>query len=214
MLNNNTLVEYIRRANEKYFSFTRNYGVIEAMREVDRADFLPPDMRGYAYFDRPAGIGYGQTCSQPSMVAFMLAELSVKKGDTVLEIGSGSGYAAAIASKLCDMDGKIYACEIMPELVEQMRSNLGGAYANIEIIAKDGSNGFPELAPFDKIFLSAGVDTKSFDRDILLSQLRTPGILLYPEARGRLFKVSKREGGIEETTYGEVAFVPLRGANS
>jgi len=95
-----------------------------------------------------------------------------------------------------------------------MRSNVGDRFPNVEIIEGDGSAGFPKLAPFDRILLSAGVDSSNFDREILLSQLASPGILIYPEARGRLYKLIKNGKNIEERTYGYVSFVPLRGRNS
>ena len=215
MENNNSLVEHVRINIDNYFPHKRrNERVFCAMSGVDRENFLPFAMKEWAYFDEAIGIGYNQTCSQPSVVAFMLDELSIEQGNTVLEIGSGSGYAAAIASKLCGAKGKVYACEIIPELASQMRVNLGNEYDTIQIIGKDGSNGFPEFAPFDRIFLSAGVNAGSFDRTVLFKQLATPGILMYPEARGSLFKIIKLENRIEEITYGDFSFVPLTGENS
>lgn len=188
--------------------------VFPAMLEVDRKDFLPDDVKDLAYFDQAISIGHSQTCSQPSMVAIMLDELCVEPGNKVLEIGSGCGYAAAIASRLCGPAGSVYACEIIPGLVALMRGNLGSRYGNLVIIEGDGSRGFPELAPFDRIFLSAGVASSRFDRNVLLDQLKAPGILVYPEARGRLFKLIKRAKGLTEITYGGVSFVPLVGENS
>jgi len=188
--------------------------VFTAMLEVDRKDFLPEEVKDLAYFDQPVGIGHGQTCSQPSMVALMLEELCIEPGNRILEIGSGCGYAAAIASKLCGPKGLVYACEILEGLVELMKGNIGSNHENLRIIQGDGSRGFPELAPFDRIFLSAGVASRRFDRDLLIEQLNVPGILLYPETRGRLFKIVKRKTGITETSYGSVSFVPLVGENS
>ncbi len=210
---NRELIEYI---NSSFFINSRpdSFSVIDAMRAVDRKDFLPPDAKELAYYDEPVGIGYGQTCSQPSLVAFMLDELSVRAGDRILEIGSGCGYVAAIASLLCGLEGRVYACEIIPELAAFMRANLGHSFPVVEIIEGDGSAGFAQLSPFDRILLSAGVDSSSFDRDILLSQLAVPGIMIYPEARGRLYKLIKTEEGIEERSYCYVSFVPLRGRNA
>lgn len=188
--------------------------VFSAMLEVDRKDFLPDEVRDLSYFDQPVSIGYGQTCSQPSLVALMLDELCIEPGNRILEIGSGCGYAAAIASRLCGLRGVVYACEIIAGLVELMKANIGNNYENLDIIQGDGSRGFPGLAPFDRIFLSAGVASRRFDRDLLVGQLSVPGILLYPEARGRLFRIVKRKTGITETSYGSVSFVPLVGENS
>ena len=215
MKGNSDLVEQVRSLAAGYFPhYDAASRVFSAMLAVDRKDFLPEEVRDLAYFDHPVGIGHGQTCSQPSMVALMLDELCIEPGNRVLEIGSGCGYAAALASRLCGSRGLVYACEIIPDLVALMRSNLGNDYENLRIVQADGSRGFPELAPFDRIFLSAGVASRNFDRDLLIGQLGVPGILLYPEARGRLFRIIKREKGITETSYGSVSFVPLVGENS
>jgi len=215
MKGNGDLIEYVRNLSSGYFP--RNdpdSRVFLAMLEVDRKDFLPEEERDLAYFDQPVSLGHGQTCSQPSMVALMLDELCIEPGNRVLEIGSGCGYAAAIASRLCGRAGQVLACEILPELVAMMKANLAAGYDNIRIIAGDGSRGFPEWAPYDRIFLSAGVSSAHFDRGILLEQLGIPGILVYPEARGRLFRIVKERGKTSETSYGSVRFVPLVGANS
>ena len=215
MKSNKALIRHIQEGLGGLFGCTHDAArVIRAMRAVDRADFLPPSAQADAYRDEPVSIGLGQTCSQPSIVAFMLTELSIAPGNRVLEIGSGCGYAAAIASKLCGPDGKVYACEYLPELVAQMRENLDNQYENIEIIEGDGSGGFPDLAPFDRIFLSAGVNSERFDRDVLLAQLRMPGILIYPEAHGRPHKVTRHAEKLEVTSFGHVSFVPLKGKNA
>ena len=215
MKSNRALVRHVKDGLGGLFSYTQDESrVIQAMGEVDRADFLPPGARACAYRDEPVEIGWGQTCSQPSIVAFMLAELAIAPGNRVLEIGAGCGYAAAIASKLCAAEGKVYACERLPELVAQMRENLGSQYPNIEIVEADGSAGLPALAPFDRIVLSAGVDKERFKRDVLLAQLRSPGILIYPEAQGRLHKVTKQGDTLDVASYGYVSFVPLKGENA
>jgi protein-L-isoaspartate(D-aspartate) O-methyltransferase len=213
MQSNLDLVEFIRNFYFATISPGRER-VIDAMREVDRVEFLPAPVKGQAWIDEPVVIGYGQTCSQPSLVAFMLDELAIFPGCRVLEIGSGCGYAAALASRLCGESGRIFACEIIPGLASLMRANFGDRYPNIEIIEGDGSAGFPLLAPFDRIILSAGVDASRFDRNILLAQLANPGILMYPEAQGRLYKLKKTGQAIEEKTFGYVSFVPLRGCNA
>ncbi len=213
MKSNIELVEYIR--NFHFSSPTPGSDrILDAMREVDRVDFLPAAAKGLAYIDEPVVIGYGQTCSQPSLVAFMLDELAIFQGCRVLEIGSGCGYAAAIASRLCGESGRIFACEIIPELAGLMHAHFGDRYPNIEIIEGDGSAGFPLLAPFDRIILSAGVDSSRFDRNVLLAQLASPGVLIYPEAQGRLFKLMKTRQAIEEKIFGHVSFVPLQGRNA
>jgi protein-L-isoaspartate(D-aspartate) O-methyltransferase len=215
MKNNEDLVEEIKQKAPYYIDgFPRDIRVLEAMLKIDRIDFLPPQEKKYAYEDHPVPIGQSQTCSQPSMVAFMLDKLNIKTGNIVLEIGSGCGYAAAVASKLCGRSGFVYACEIVPELADKMRYNLASFMENIKIIADDGSSGFPQYAPFDRIFISAGVTGTSFKESILLEQLAENGILLYPEAYGNIYKIIKNDKDFLRETYYGVSFVPLKGKNS
>lgn len=214
MKDNQDLVDYIKSKAIYYLdSHDRKQSVLEAMEKVDRIDFLPQSVKRNAYEDMPLPIGYGQTCSQPSMVAFMLDKLEVVPGNVILEIGSGCGYAAAIASKLCYPRGTVYAVEIIEELVDMMRGNLAGYQGNIEIISGDGSCGFQDYAPFDRILISAGVGSH-FNRNILLEQLNNNGILIYPERYGNLYKVQKKDGKIFEEVFYGVSFVPLRGKNT
>jgi protein-L-isoaspartate(D-aspartate) O-methyltransferase len=119
----------------------RSSRVIHALRAVDRLDFLPLDSRDYAYDDEALPIGYGQTCSQPSLVAFMLDKLDIAPGMRLLEVGSGSGYAAAIASVLLRPGGTIVACEILPELAAICRGNTRRWRDALEVVEGDGSYG-------------------------------------------------------------------------
>ena len=189
----------------------------------------------YAYEDTPVPIGRCQTCSEPSMVAFMLDLLEPGPGMRMLEIGSGSGYAAAIASLLCAPGGIVHACEYHGELARSMRSHLdrwgagrddaGDVRGVVETIAGDGSAGFPDLAPFDRILVSAGVRRSppggresgsggGFSEEILLGQLGEGGILVYPEASGALYRIRVEGGGRVRESWWGVAFVPLVGANA
>lgn len=186
--------------------------VLAAMRAVDRAAFLPPGDRWAAYSDAALGIGYGQTCSQPSMVAFMLDLLDLAAGQRLLEIGSGSGYAAAIAAHLVSPGGFVYAVELVPELVSSGRINCAALGDRMEFILGDGSAGLPSLAPFDRILVSAGV-RPGFREEILASELGPGGILVYPEERGRLFRLERKGSGFERRWWTGVAFVPLLGNN-
>ena len=214
MKTNKELVDEIRKKAKYYLDEKdRDSRVLEAMSSVDRADFVPADSKYVAYNDNPVSIGYSQTCSQPSMVAFMLDKLEINPGDIIFEIGAGCGYACAIASLLC-RPGMVYASEIIPELADMMRMNLAAYMENISIITGDGSAGFPEYVPYDRIFISAGVAGNTFDPSILLTQIKDGGILLYPENFGNLYKLKKnRDKIITETFYG-VSFVPLKGINS
>lgn len=213
-MNNDDLIDAIRSRAAYYIdSSCRDERVLFAMQNIDRKNFLPDEFKLYSYDDNPVPIGFGQTCSQPSMVAFMLDKLNIENGNKVLEIGSGCGYAAAIASMLCGSSGHVYASEIIPQLADRMKKNLSG-YPNIEILAADGSAGFPDCAPFDRIFLSAGVSSSAFSEDILISQLSDEGILLYPEDAGSIFVVKKHKDSLERDEYEGVRFVRLRGVNS
>lgn len=215
MKTNYDLVEQIKNRASMYLDTQeRNQNVIDALLKVDRRNFLPQTVKKMAYEDAPLPIGYDQTCSQPSMVAFMLDKLDIKKGNKILEIGAGCGYAAAAASILCGQEGKVYASEIINELAEQMRNNLAGFMENIITISADGSCGFKEYAPFDRIFISAGVASRNFNFNILLEQLNENGILLYPETYGNIYKITKKKDEIVTATYYGVSFVPLRGKNS
>ena len=215
MTSNDGLVTYLQTIADPLYPHRRGGPrLYEAMRAVDRKDFLPTEAKVTAYCDEPVPIGYGQTCSQPSMVAIMLAELDIMPGHRILEIGSGCGYAAAIASILCAPGGKVFACEIIPELAALLRGNIGARFENIALLEGDGSLGFPDLGPFDRILLSAGVDSSRFDRGILTDQLAPGGIMVYPEMAGRLFTIERTRGGLRESSWYGVSFVPLRGANS
>jgi protein-L-isoaspartate(D-aspartate) O-methyltransferase len=222
---NDELVDAIKYRADSYLGGgVRDGRVLAAMRELDRARFLPPESRAEAYLDEPAAIGLGQTCSQPSMVAFMLDKLELRPGMRALEVGAGSGYAAAIAALLCSPGGRVVAAEILPELAAMARANcavaLGGLLAagaraaELEVLAADASAGLPERAPFDRIFLSAGVSRPAFREDLLLAQLAEGGILLYPESRGHLYRITRQGGRLVRDAWSSVAFVRLRGKNS
>ena len=214
-MDNTTLINNIRSRSSSYIDTTPlKEEILDAMLRVDRKDFLPEQSKHLSYDDLPLPIGYNQTCSQPSMVAFMLDKLNIKKGDKVLEIGCGCGYAAAIASILVGNEGMIYTVEIITQLAEMSIINLAQYRNNIEIINTDGSIGLKSRAPFNKIFLSAGVSSNNFDRDILLQQLTDDGILLYPEAYGHIYRISKTNNKYLTESYYGVSFVPLNGANS
>lgn len=212
---NKTLIKHIQeRACQYLDNDERTRNVLDAMLDVDRSCFIPLPTRAFAFDDEPVHIGYQQTCSQPSMVAFMLDKLNILPGNIILEIGAGCGYAAAIASKLCGRSGKVFACEIIPELASLMKENLKEFQGNIQILSSDGSAGFPNLAPFDRIFLSAGSASGNFNRDLLISQLSSSGVLIYPEVQGNLYKITRTDNGVIEETYYGVSFVPLIGKNA
>lgn len=190
--------------------------VLAAMRQVDRADFAPPDSLDNVYEDEPIKIGNNQTCSQPSMVAAMATFLDLRPGLRVLEIGAGSGYSAAVTAQLISPGGRLYSMEIVSDLHEFAVSNLAKQkylQDNYELFEGDGSEGLPEHAPYDRIYFTAGVG-KYFDEQPLLKQLVVGGIFLYPEAFGSLYLLKKTPAGIKRNDMRGVGFVYLRGKNS
>ncbi len=197
--------------NLKRYGYLRSKKVEDAMLAVKREDFVPDNMRNLAYRDTPLEIGFGQTISAPHMVALMCEELELEEGLKVLEIGAGSGYHAAIISKIIGEKGKVYTVERIPELVEFAKNNLKKAgIENVEVILGDGSLGLPEHAPYDRILVTCSAP------DIpqpLVEQLKEGGILLIPVGRtfSILIKGRKRHGKLEKREICECAFVPLVG---
>jgi protein-L-isoaspartate(D-aspartate) O-methyltransferase len=189
----------------------RNSHVLEAMAQVPRHEFVSPELVHLAYDDSPLPIGSSQTISQPYIVALMIEAACVSPGGKVLEIGAGSGYAAALLSRIA---GQVVAMERQPELAASARERLERlGYANLRIIEGDGTTGLPAEAPFDAILCAA---SGSHVPDALLSQLTVGGILVMPlgqpESVQKLVKVTRRgEEDYEEEDLGPVRFVPLIG---
>lgn len=189
----------------------RDSRLLAAMRRVPREAFIQPGFEEFAYEDGPLPIGEGQTISQPYIVALMIEAAELQPGDRVLEVGAGSGYAAALMSRIAD---RVYAIERYPTLGEAARrhfSDLG--YDNIELRVGDGTLGWPEAAPFDAILVAAGGPGVP---PALKRQLRVGGRLVIPvgseERRQELLKISRRsETAFEEEDLGGVMFVPLVG---
>jgi protein-L-isoaspartate(D-aspartate) O-methyltransferase len=186
----------------------RDPRVLEAMRTVPRHLFIPESYRDRAHEDGPLPIGMKQTISQPYMVAIMTELLDPKPDDRVLEVGTGSGYQAAVLSGLV---GHVYTIEIIPELAERARrtiSTLG--YGNVTVITGDGYRGLPKQAPFDGILVTAApVEVPK----PLLEQLRLGGRLVIPVGGRRQYLqvLQRTEEGIETKTLFGVRFVPMTG---
>jgi len=221
-MNNDFLVQCVR-TNRSYLKLQspRDEKVLSALARVDREDFLPKEMCHLAYQDLPVSIGHGQYCSEPSMVAFMDDVLELEEGIKVLEIGVGCGYHAAVTLYLIGEKGRLVAIECIPEHVEFAGKNLrahfkNGIEARLRIVNGDGSVGFIEEAPFDRIYSTAGVNINSFNPKILAEQLNPKrGILLFPEQNGSLFKQTYENGEMTgEEKFEGVSFVPLVGRNS
>src|SRR5947209_10919009 len=150
--------------------------VLRAMREIPREDFVPSELRVLSYRDDPIQIGYGQTISKPYMTALMAEVLELTGHETVLEVGTGCGYAAAVLGELA---ARVISVEIVPALVQMARANLRrtGRDGNIVVIQGDGSIGYAEQAPYDAISVAAGAPEIPAS---LLDQLRDPGRLVIP----------------------------------
>ncbi len=184
--------------------------VLAAMGTVPREAFVPASGRAEAYADRALLIAAGQTISQPYVVAWMLSALELQPSDRLLEVGAGSGYAAAVAGQVCT---DVVAVERIPELVADAQSVLAEVGAtNVTVVLGDGTMGWPEGAPYDAILVSAGGPRVP---DALLAQLRVGGRLVMPAGEGddgqRLVRVRRTETGVVEDDLGWVTFVPLIG---
>lgn len=181
--------------------------VLHAMRKTPRHLFVPKDLEALAYEDRPLPIGEGQTISQPYIVALMTELLELQPTHRVLEIGTGSGYQAAILAQLAK---DVYSIEIVPELAKQAEAVLHSqGYRNIHIRVADGYRGWPEEAPFDRIILTAAPPVIPPE---LLRQLRPEGRLVAPEGIGNQDLVvleRPKSGPIRRKVIIPVAFVPM-----
>jgi protein-L-isoaspartate(D-aspartate) O-methyltransferase len=189
----------------------KDANVLAVMRRVPRQRFVPADEVSQAYEDHPLPIGYGQTISQPYIVALMTEALKIKPGDRVLEIGTGSGYQAAV---LAELGAQVYTVEIVPELAQQADERLSSlGYQNVHVQNADGYFGWPEHAPYDAIIVTAAPDHLP---QPLISQLREGGRMIVPigpqGAVQTLWLFEKIEGELKASNLGEVLFVPLTGA--
>lgn len=182
--------------------------VVEAFETVNRADFLPDDQRKHVSEDRPLPIGGGQTNSQPSTVAFMLEKLQPEQGDTVLDLGAGSGWTTALLAQVMGEHGKVYGVEVRPDLVEFGQGNLRQyEHLRAEIRPAGEKLGLPEEAPFDRILVSAAAEKVP---DELVDQLRTGGRMVVA-VQNSIMQVDKKEDdSIDTREYPGFAFVPLR----
>jgi len=186
--------------------------VLAAMRKVPRHEFVPEGLRQAAYDDRPLPIGSGQTISQPYIVALMTEVLRIAPGEKVLEIGTGSGYQAAILAELTD---QVYTIEILEDLghrAEQTLRRLG--YSQVEVKIGDGYLGWEEHAPFDAIIVTCAPDHIPKP---LVDQLVEGGRMVIPVGRGygqELYLVEKKEGQIRQRGIIPVLFVPMTGEHT
>jgi protein-L-isoaspartate(D-aspartate) O-methyltransferase len=187
----------------------RDRRVLDAMRAIPRHRFVPRELQGRAYSDGPLPIGRGQTISQPYVVAFMAEALELRGGERVLEVGSGSGYAAAVLARLA---AEVYGIELEQELHERSVATIRElGYSNVELRRGDGFRGWPEKAPFDAIVLSCAAEAVPAP---LWAQLSEGGRILYPkggtDAVQELVLVTKTADGPRERRLVPVRFVPMR----
>jgi protein-L-isoaspartate(D-aspartate) O-methyltransferase len=182
--------------------------VLSALRKVERDRFVPEEYLNSAYSDQPLPIGEGQTISQPYIVALMTELLDLKGDEKVLEIGTGSGYQAAILAELAK---EVYTIEIIESLASMAGKRLLAlGYKNIKVKAGDGYSGWPEAAPFDAIIVTAAPDHIPKP---LIEQLKEGGRMVVPVGTyaQELKKIVKRSGKIETTDVIPVVFVPMTG---
>jgi protein-L-isoaspartate(D-aspartate) O-methyltransferase len=187
----------------------KNRSVLDAMAAVPRHEFVPENLRKLAYEDEPLPIGFGQTISQPFIVAFMIEKLDPKPADRILEIGTGSGYQAAVLSRLV---AEVYSIEILEPLAKQATANLKRlGYLNVKVLSGDGYKGWPEHAPFDGIVVTCAPDHIP---QPLVDQLKDGGQMIIPvgsPGMQELFLLRKRGTKVEQTAVLPVRFVPMTG---
>jgi protein-L-isoaspartate(D-aspartate) O-methyltransferase len=177
--------------------------VLEAMRVVPRESFVPVEARGRAYDDAALALGHGQTISQPYIVALICQALSLEGDELVLDVGTGSGYQAAVLDELA---GRVVSVERIPELAEEARANLAATgHSEVEVLVGDGSLGVPTRAPFAAIAVAAAAAELP---EALLGQLAPGGRLVLPLGR-QLVRVLDGDGRLRMERLAPVRFVPL-----
>ena len=187
----------------------RDTRVLGVMARVPRHLFLESELRDQAYEDHPLPIGANQTISQPYMVALMAEALELKGTERVFEVGTGSGYLAAVLSELC---AEVYSVETVEKLASKARNLLTSlGYRNVSVLMGDGTLGWEEHSPYDAVVISAAAPC--IPRP-LLEQLKTAGYLVFPMGEKELqtlVRIRKDKAGIREEYLGECQFVKLKG---
>src|SRR5947208_8658420 len=183
--------------------------VLSALRKVPREEFVPAEYRAESYTDKPLPIGYDQTISQPFIVALMTEELQPQPTDRVLEVGTGSGYQAAI---LAELVAEVYSIEIIEPLAKNAEATLQRlGYKNVHVKAGDGYKGWPEFAPFDAIIVTCAPDHVP---QPLTAQLKEGGRMIIPVGPAgvqELYLLEKRNGQLQQSAVELVRFVPMTG---
>jgi protein-L-isoaspartate(D-aspartate) O-methyltransferase len=203
------------KSNQELANYLKERGVlrtkeiIDAFLKIDRKDFVKEEYIDQAYFDTPLPTLMGQTISQPYVVAFMLELIQPQKGQKILDIGFGSGWTTSLLAEIVGENGKVYGIEVVPEVFEFGKKNIEKynflQKGIVEVFLMDGSKGFLEKAPFDRILVSAA--SKKIPEEMIL-QLKDGGILVIPDFEG-IWKVKKINGKIEKEYHYGFIFVPL-----
>jgi protein-L-isoaspartate(D-aspartate) O-methyltransferase len=202
-------IELVNKLKRERRIYTRE--IEKAFLETPREVFVPESLKNCAYIDTPLEIGNGQTISAPHMVAIMVEAFDLKKGLKVLEIGAGSGYHAAIVSKIVGEEGRVYTVERHESLVEFAKKNLKNAgIANVTVETGDGSEGLSKYAPYDRIYVTCAAPNIPSP---LLDQLKDNGALMIPVGKMvcNLELIEKKGDKIVKKNLGGCAFVPLVG---
>lgn len=186
---------------------------LKAFKEVNREDFIPEELRNAAYHDMPLPLLRGKTISQPTTVMIMTHALELGPGEKVFEVGTGSGYQAAIIAKIVGPKGKVITTEVVPELVSFAKGNLRKAgISNVFVHEEDGSKGVPSEAPFDKVIITAAC--KEFPRQ-LIAQLRPDGIIVGPvgnqNEQEMVRGIKNKNGALDLEFLGPFLFTPMYG---
>lgn len=184
--------------------------IIEAFKKINRADFLPEDLKDEAGVNAPLPIGFGQTNSQPLTVAFMMELLQPQPGETILDIGAGSGWTSALLAWCVGEKGKVFAIERIPELCEFGKNNVAKYnFINrgiVEFICADGARGLPDKAPFDRIIAAASAQEIP---NTWKEQLKIGGKMVLPIKNSIWLIVKESETDFKEEEFPGFAFVPL-----
>jgi protein-L-isoaspartate(D-aspartate) O-methyltransferase len=184
----------------------RDQRVLDAMLGVPRDRFVPADVRGEAYEDRPLPIGHGQTISQPYIVGYMTEALKVEPSHRVLEIGAGCGYQSAV---LAELAREVFSIELLPELADRARATLASLdYTNVHVHTGDGYEGWPDHAPYDRILGAAAAPAVP---PVLVEQLAEGGIIVIPVGTvyQELLVLQKRGTALDTLATLSVRFVPM-----
>ena len=208
---------YMPQKTELIKFWRNNFGFndieLNAFEKIKREDFIPKNLRQAAYHDVPLPLIRGKTISQPTTVMLMTHALELEPGENVFEVGTGSGYQAAIIAEIIGKTGKVVTTEVVPELVEFARQNLKKAkISNVFVYEEDGSNGMLKEAPFDKIIITSAC--KEFPKP-LLDQLKPQGIIKGPVGSAHeqemVLGTKDKSGHLELEFMGQFLFTPMYG---